>query len=309
MPKGVDVSPLFRVAMRFSSALWRRDTVERDAMEPAVAAALVNLASAIACVCVVLLLWVAFVRGRPALQAGGDEGAANEAFMIMSATTIGSLEGKPGMRAGTPACRTVTTKALPSDSRRDKEQMCSSMCATLGGGGVGATYNVSTGYRLAADDKAVQCLCCDPASQVALAVPKDNNGRCLADQTFGIMPGQRAMYVKDGCGGIFQWADGYTVNCPSGPSLREDTVVCPYIDDRLKLTDLQGAEVERRTAITEAEKKRTQDRLDALAAAEQTYMTRINGLADYRRIQKAALEKNAPMRVQAARDGRWLDAH
>jgi hypothetical protein len=188
--------------------------------------------------------------------------------------------------AGEAACTSVTIALNPGDPLQEKNNTCQAVCNSRGG-----YRSVSHGAVNAGTDmRAVQCQCCDPASQVTLGVQYPGSEPCLPNVTFGISnTDSRSMYVKGGCRGVFQWGDQTAVTCNS---VNGQPAICPYFDDKLSLGN---AEMIRKAKATLLK--------DGLAlAAEAKERVRLQRLASSTTTIVAGIPVRVTLRV-AAGDG------
>lgn len=134
---------------------------------------------------------------------------------------------------GDPHCRQVTVSPTIFDRNRDHASACGVVCAQQ-------TDYMTThvGERVIGND--IQCRCCDPSTRIMLKAEFKDSKTCIPRESYGTVPGQRAMFASNGCQGIFEWEDGKTVTCRSKNGGR---VQCPY-ELNVDLANLQSAQAE-----------------------------------------------------------------
>ncbi len=136
------------------------------------------------------------------------------------------------------ACKLVPSPAGVTDAPAVHETTCASVCRAQPG------YATHSSGDIVVTDGGVQCKCCDPASSarmlVGTAYKADSSGsQCKPGVDFGIQDvpastspdvhdmGERALFVKDTCSGLFLWQGQQVTGCVAD-ALDTDTKICPY---------------------------------------------------------------------------------
>jgi hypothetical protein len=149
-----------------------------------------------------------------------------------------------GSSVGSLECKRLMSPASTRDSPDAKAQSCAAVCATSG---MAANAGSSTTAN------AVWCTCCRPSSRATLQEHVHASpGPCTPDAAgaapkgFGLTS-EGNIVVRDGCRGIFSWADGTLARCDSaGPG---DKMECKYTTGGLTLDQLRDAPSETRREL------------------------------------------------------------
>lgn len=165
--------------------------------------------------------------------------------------------------SGTLRCLEVASSSRPDDTSSDTARECERTCAKRGMVSKGAIKHPRV-------SNVVTCSCCDPGTRVELAKTlPDATARCTSGQTFGMLPETmvpRTMYVRDGCRGVFKWADGRTMKCESGKQGEETT--CPYLDPKVNVANRLNAQ---RIAENDLRKEREREAAEIASRRAQAY--------------------------------------
>lgn len=196
--------------------------------------------------------------------------------VVLTSRGGGRMQGMPNEAffVGAAKCDHVPVAASPKDPISQTREMCKRACAAHPGYLTASAGPVPGGVG----GGSVLCRCCDPASQVDLAVEfADSSATCLPNVTYGIsQTDNRSMYVRGGCGGMFKWSDGSLVECRSEGNGVGKTV-CPYYDDKIKLTEMARVRRAKESllgqAAAEAARAKELARLRAMGSKAANVMT------------------------------------
>jgi hypothetical protein len=187
---------------------------------------------------ILLLVCVALLAGMSKLSASHTSAESFGQQLVFSSAV------------GDPECQRVTVSPTIFDKSRDHTSACGVVCAQQ------TDYkNIPIGAAAVGND--IQCMCCDPSTRITLKAEYKDSKPCIPRESYGTVPGQRAMFASNGCQGIFQWEDGKTVTCRS---VNGGRVQCPY-ELNVDLANLRAAQAEENMRLSnelarrEAEKK------------------------------------------------------